>query len=728
MKSIKLRLHPVLITIWCTVMSLMLIPSSAQAFSSYLSNWQTTYPDSLSDDHAAGTGMACSLCHVPGNFSQFNAYGWSLRMNGVNFAAVEALNSDGDPTGATNLEEIHAGTQPGWTTGPNNVINGGAVTSTALPPSGIAGSLDPQPVNQPPIADPGGPYNGTEGSALGFDGTASSDADGSIVSYEWDFGDGNLGYGVTPSHTYIGTGLFTVTLTVTDDVGATASALTTATIAAGNQPPLAVHGGPYTGTAGSPVPFDGNASSDPDGSIVSYVWDFGDGSTANGVKVSHTYAAQGVYNVSLTVTDDSGAVDSANTTATIDAANLPPVANPSGPYQGTVNEPLAFDGTGSTDPDGSIISYNWDYGDGSAGNGAASSHTYSAEGTYNVTLSVTDDGGLVSAATTTATIGAVVNLPPVANANGPYSGTVGSPVTFDSTGSNDPDGTIVRYTWDFGDGSTATGGAPNHTYSLQGVYTVSLTVTDDNGAMDSSSTTATIGVGNQAPVANANGSYNGTVGIPVAFDSAGSADPDGTIVSYQWDFGDGTSAAEANPSHTYAVSGSYNVILTVTDDNGAVDSGSTTASISPVVTGADVYLSELWAPESIHLKKAKRRVAELVAIGGATSIRQGATVTLDASYSSGISVEISSRTVNEGLETDGEQEQFEFMVKVTCMSAGVYSIDWSASIHADQNSDLSNDTVTTVTTVHCTDRRKDDGDDEEHDDDEEDDDEEEHED
>ncbi|MCU7927479.1 MAG: PKD domain-containing protein, partial [Candidatus Thiodiazotropha sp. (ex Dulcina madagascariensis)] len=482
----------------CGLASLAALVSTppAQAFSSLLSSWTAAYPGSSS-----GANAGCQLCHAANNFSQFNSYGWDLKQNGLDYAAIENLNSDNDPTSSSNLEEINASTQPGWTPGANNAIDGGSVTNTALPPAGIAGSLDPIAANQLPTADPNGPYSGTEGIPVAFDGSASTDPDGTIVSYAWDFGDGATGSGMAPSHTYQGTGTFDVTLSVTDDAGDSASATTTATIGAGNQPPTADPNGPYTGTSGTPVAFDGSGSTDSDGTIVSYTWDFGDGATGTGMAPSHTYTTQGTYNVTLTVTDDSNAVDSATTSAAIDATNQAPTANPNGPYTGAVGVALSFDGTGSSDPDGTIVAYAWDFGDGTSGTGSVPSHTYASAGSYNITLSVTDDGGLSNTATTTAAIGSVANLPPVAVANGPYSGTVGLPVSFDSTGSNDPDGTLATYHWDFGDGATATGANPTYAYTAQGTYSVTLTVTDNEGAMGSDTTTATIGVGNQAPVA-----------------------------------------------------------------------------------------------------------------------------------------------------------------------------------------------------------------------------------
>jgi PKD repeat protein len=95
-------------------------------------------------------------------------------------------------------------------------------------------------INDPPVSDPNGPYTGSEGVAVTFDGSGSSDVDGTIVSYDWDFGDGNTGNGVNPTHTYAAAGTYTVSLTVTDDGGATDTASTTATISAVNDPPVAV--------------------------------------------------------------------------------------------------------------------------------------------------------------------------------------------------------------------------------------------------------------------------------------------------------------------------------------------------------------------------------------------------------------------------------------------------------------------------------------------------------
>lgn len=148
-----------------------------------------------------------------------------------------------------------------------------------------------------------------------FDGTASSDSDGTIQSYAWDFGDGASATGSTASHTYSAEGSFTVTLTVTDDGGATGTDSQVVTVSDGiNDPPTASYGFACSGLS---CDFDGSASSDSDGTIQSYNWTFGDGATGSGVTTSHTYSADGDYTVTLTVTDDGGATDSQSQTVSV---------------------------------------------------------------------------------------------------------------------------------------------------------------------------------------------------------------------------------------------------------------------------------------------------------------------------------------------------------------------------------------------------------------------------
>jgi PKD repeat protein len=234
------------------------------------------------------------------------------------------------------------------------------------------------------------------GEATSFDGTASTDPDGSVASYSWDFGDGSTaGSGESASHAYATAGTYTVTLTVTDSAGLTASVSRQVTV---DEPPTAA----FAMITPTPVPrrataFNASASIDPDGSIGSYSWDFGDGSApGSGAIASHTYAVPGAYTVMLTVTDSAGLTATTSHQVTVD--EFPTAAFSVATATPAAGEATSFDGSASSDPDGSIGSYSWDFGDGSAARlGPAPSHVYSTAGEYTVTLTVTDGAGLTAA-------------------------------------------------------------------------------------------------------------------------------------------------------------------------------------------------------------------------------------------------------------------------------------------------------------------------------------------
>jgi PKD repeat protein len=173
------------------------------------------------------------------------------------------------------------------------------------------------------------------------------------------------------------------------------------------------------------------------------------------------------------------------------------------------------------------------------------------------------------------------NEPPKARfTHNPATLTVGQAVSFDASTSTD-DGTIASYGWSFGDGGTASGAQATHTYVLPGTYTVTLVVEDDKGAKgETSATVIVVPLPNVMPTARFTFlPATPTAGQSASFDAAGSADPDGTIVSYAWNFGDGGSAAGATAQHTYAAAGSYVVTLVVTDDRGDTASASSPVSV-----------------------------------------------------------------------------------------------------------------------------------------------------
>src|SRR5262249_13267621 len=139
---------------------------------------------------------------------------------------------------------------------------------------------------------------------------------------------------------------------------------------------------------------------------------------------------------------------------------------------------------------------------------------------------------------------------------------------FDGTSSNDPDGVVTQYAWNFGDGGTSALPDPSHDYAHAGTYTVSLTVTDNRGGTNTATTSLTRTAPDILPTARASKSCDG---LSCDFDASSSVDPDGSIASYDWDFGDGTVGNGETISHTYQFPGVYSIALVVTDNRGGTD-------------------------------------------------------------------------------------------------------------------------------------------------------------
>jgi PKD repeat protein len=190
-----------------------------------------------------------------------------------------------------------------------------------------------------------------------------------------------------------------------------------------------------------------------------------------------------------------------------------------------------------------------------------------------VSLTVTDDLGV----STTTTVQVTVDAPPTASFTAPLTPlTPESPATFDASASSDAVGTITGYSWDFGDGSSGTGVSPAHVFTSSGTYTVVLTVTNNAGQTATASHVVTV---DAPPTASFTApSTPLTPGSPATFDASSSSDTVGTITGYRWDFGDGSSGTGVNATHVFTSSGTYTVVLTVTNNAGQ------TATASHVVT------------------------------------------------------------------------------------------------------------------------------------------------
>ena len=663
-----------------------------------------------------------------------------------------------------------------------------------------------------------------DGLTADFDGSGSTaDAGATITSYSWNFDDGTpAGTGATPVHTYAAAGTYSVTLTVRDSRGVSGAVTHDVTVQGANAGPTASF---TTALDGLGVSVNGLGSSDPDGTITAYRWNWGDGSpTSTGATAEHRYGAPGSYTITLTVTDDRGGT--ASTTRVVSATHAGPTASFTASAAGLG---VDVDATASTAHDGATLQYAWSWGDGTSGSGETASHTYASAGSYTIRLTITDSLGATASTTREITVSSVAfaarddfertvasgwgaagtggtwtamhGSAAVASVSGgeglltltpgqtrnmalqqlaaadssttvtysidqaPATGnnyvgiaarqsatqnytvrawmrsngsvwlvaqrsgsstvlaaealgltwaagddlrlrvqvTGSSPTTIqakawpagaaepaawqltatdstaglqgtgwvslhanrsgsatstaafafdafrvvdpggatvpnaaptasftaaatglrvdvDAGASADADGSIAGYAWNWGDGSAAgPGETAAHSYATAGTYTVTLPVTDDDGATATTTRSATVsagpGPGNSAPTA----SFTSTTDdLGVAVNGSGSQDGDGTIASYSWDWGDGSAdGSGATATHQYGAAGNYTITLTVTDDDGATD----TATDAVVVTAPDVPPGEFAAADDFS-----RTVAQgwgTADAGGAWSVAAG---------------------------------------------------------------------------------------------------------
>jgi PKD repeat protein len=499
----------------------------------------------------------------------------------------------------------------------------------------------------PPVAGfTGIPTTGTVPLPVQF----TDSSTGVINGYAWDFGDTGTSTVKNPSYEYMKAGTYTVNLTVTGPGGTNISTQSDY-ITVNELPPVAGFSGtPTTGTVPLMVTFTDSST----GVINRYTWDFGDTGTSTDKNPQHQYTKAGIYTVNLIVTGPGGS-DSKTQTVTVN--EVPPVAgfntDPS-PATGTVPLTVTFTDTST----GTSTAWDWDFGDGSLHSTLKNppAHVYTMTGTYTATLTVINNGGSSSETATitvnqvqpptvtviipnsglnTSTIsilklegtgflsGAVVKL----NRTG-YSDIIGTSITvvsptqitctFDLTGKisgpwnvavinpdgksgiltngftitapvppvagfsgtprmgpapltvsfhDESTGTITSYLWNFGDGSTSTERNPSHQYTAAGTFMVKLTVTGPAGSNTKTQNKyITVSKSAAVPAAVFSGFPRaGAAPLTVSFTDEST----GTITSYLWNFGDGSTSIEKNPSHQYNTAGAYTVKLTVTGPGGS---------------------------------------------------------------------------------------------------------------------------------------------------------------
>ena len=374
---------------------------------------------------------------------------------------------------------------------------------------------------------------------------------GAILSWAWDFGDGGTSVLQNPVHTYTNAGIYTVSLTITDSQDTDSEIKTNYIQVSGPNPVADFSGTPTSGTSPLEVSFTDLSIN----AVTSWTWDFGDGGASVLQNPVYIYQNAGIYTVSLTVSGPDG-TDTEIKTDYITVSAAAPVADFTGfPTLGLPPLDVTFTDLSTNE----IDTWAWSFGDGGTSVAQHPMHTYLNEGVYTVTLTVSGPGGTDTEIKTEYIT--IAGPTPVAEFSAtPTSGSPPLEVEFTDLSINQ----IDSWAWDFGDGATSTSQNPMHIYANEGLYTVTLTVIGPDGT-DTEIKTDYITVSIPMPVANFSGSpTSGTSPLEVVFTDLTTNDID----TWAWDFGDGTTSATQNPTHTYANEGVYTVSLTVTGPGG----------------------------------------------------------------------------------------------------------------------------------------------------------------
>jgi len=468
-----------------------------------------------------------------------NAIGWSWKF--------------GDGATSTDPSPVHTYSAPGTYTVTLTVTNTAGI-DTVEESDYITVNPGPDP-SIPVAAFSASPASGDKPLKVKFTDTST----GNINSWYWDFGDGVHSTTKAPSHTYTAYGSYTVSLRVMN----TSTGLKNTTI----KPqyinvtvPLVADFATNVTTGSAPLSVQFTDKST--GKLTSWKWDFGDGATSTEQNPKHTYTVAGSYTVSLTVTDAFGK----DTIEESDYITVNPGPDPSIPVAAFSASPVSGDKplkVKFTDTStGNPTSWYWDFGDGVHSTTKAPSHTYTAYGSYTVSLRVMNTStGLKNTTIKPQYINVAVPLV----ADFVTNVTTGS-APFSVQFTDKSTGKITSWKWTFGDGTWSKSKNPVHTYSQPGKYFAKLTVKDAKGATAVSAYTKILVLNVKTPVAAFSASpTSGNMPLKVTFTDKST----GTPTKWTWTFGDGTWSKSKNPVHTYSQPGKYFAKLTVKDAKGA---------------------------------------------------------------------------------------------------------------------------------------------------------------
>lgn len=374
---------------------------------------------------------------------------------------------------------------------------------------------------------------------------------GSNVAYLWQFGDGFTSTLAAPTYVYAVAGTYTVLLEARNSRGSRVAAATVDVLSE------AISGlqlsAPTLVTLGQPALFTATVATGED---VRFNWTLGDGTGATGQEVLHFYSQPGAYTVTVRAANNGGAQSLSRQVQVQDV----PIAGLRFTHDGPVEAGQTLRLFSTVDA-GSNVQYTWDFGDGGIATVPNPEHVYDQLGTYTITLTAGNSAG--SQIYTDS-----VN---VYSFDEPITGLgidVDSPLDLGQVSQFEAlrtGGSNVRYHWDFGDGMTSTLAAPTHTYAAVGNYNVSLVASNGQG---SSLALAMVEV-RDAPILGAAIDQSGPTPLGEATEFA-ALFTQGSNVQYQWQFGDGATAAMRNPVHTYVQTGTFTVVLTMTNLRGQV--------------------------------------------------------------------------------------------------------------------------------------------------------------
>ena len=384
---------------------------------------------------------------------------------------------------------------------------------------------------------------------------------GTITSWFWDFGDSTTSTQQNPVHTYILPGNYNVTLTVTTSFGCID---TYNTIVTNNQPVASFS--VIDGCVVPPIQFI-NASPDPQSLITSWYWDFGDGNTSTLENPFHIYSNPGSYNVYLVAL-----IGSCSDTA-YSAITYQPKPDIQFMVNNTcLNEQQQFNNF-TTIASGSIISYNWDFGDGNFSTLINPIHQYADTGNYSITLIAEASNGCIDTSVQLIR----VSLKPTADfIFTPINICSGSNVSFQDNSVILGD-TISQWLWNLGNGDTSDVANPNYIFNTDGQFLVTLSVTTGTDCVDSSSQLLTV---NPSPDVNFTASTicfgNPTQFIDLTTTSIGN------LISWNWNFGNNDTSLLQNPTYQFPNAGNFDVTLSVSSDLGCTASETNSITVAPL--------------------------------------------------------------------------------------------------------------------------------------------------